>query len=53
MIFMTAIDLKSSPAAIYPGEPPKGVKTDVTVTVDDADFVALAMGQLRPETVRI
>ncbi|XP_072050922.1 peroxisomal multifunctional enzyme type 2-like isoform X3 [Amphiura filiformis] len=43
------IDLKKG-ASVYRGEPKGGVKPDVTLTVEDEDFIALAMGQLRPET---
>ncbi len=38
-------------ASVYRGEPKDGRKPDVTMTVEDDDFIALAMGQLQPEAV--
>ncbi|XP_030832764.1 peroxisomal multifunctional enzyme type 2-like [Strongylocentrotus purpuratus] len=42
------IDLKGQ-GAVYVGEPKSG-KADVTVTISDEDFVALASGSLKPQT---
>lgn len=37
---------KDSPAAVYRGQPQRGVKPDCTLTISDSDFVDLATGKL-------
>ena len=41
---VAVIDMKSNPGKVYRGEVKEG-KPDVTVTIDDGDFVDLASGK--------
>ncbi|KAF8372720.1 hypothetical protein PRIPAC_79149 [Pristionchus pacificus] len=40
------MDFKCAPARVYAGEPENGAKPNVTVTMEDQIFVALAAGEL-------
>ncbi|GMS85386.1 hypothetical protein PENTCL1PPCAC_7561 [Pristionchus entomophagus] len=42
------MDLKSPPGDVYEGTPKAGAKPNVTVTIEDEVFVALAAGELDP-----
>ncbi|GMR37620.1 hypothetical protein PMAYCL1PPCAC_07815 [Pristionchus mayeri] len=42
------MDLKSPPGDVYPGDPKAGAKPNVSVTIEDEVFVALAAGELDP-----
>ncbi|KAF8360502.1 hypothetical protein PRIPAC_87425 [Pristionchus pacificus] len=42
------MDLKSPPGDVYEGDPKGGAKPNVSVTIEDEVFVALAAGELDP-----
>ena len=47
-----AVDLKTAPGSIYPGEP-VGAKPGCTLTLADEDFLGLVTGDLNPQQVTI
>ncbi|XP_029844734.2 peroxisomal multifunctional enzyme type 2 [Ixodes scapularis] len=42
------VDLKTGSGDLYKG-PPKGIKADVTITIDDEDVIQLMLGKLNPQ----
>ncbi|XP_047469588.1 peroxisomal multifunctional enzyme type 2-like [Penaeus chinensis] len=46
---LPAVDLKNAPGSIYEGAPRGGLKPDVTLTLEDADMVALVTGKLNAQ----
>lgn len=42
------VDLKNGNGDLYKG-PPKGIKADVTITIDDEDVIQLMLGKLNPQ----
>ncbi|XP_063611565.1 peroxisomal multifunctional enzyme type 2-like [Penaeus indicus] len=43
------VDLKNAPGSIYEGAPRGGLKPDVTLTLEDADMVAMVTGKLNAQ----
>lgn len=43
------VDLKNAPGSIYEGAPRNGLKPDVTLTLEDADLVAMVTGKLNAQ----
>jgi len=44
-----ALDLRSSPPSLKQGQPAKGTKVDLTLTLKDTDFAAMGKGTLNPQ----
>jgi hypothetical protein len=51
LIYSSAIDGKQG--SIYEGTPKEGTKAQVTITVDDNDFIELALGKANAPAVCI